>query len=91
MEPLSLALANTRLRATLREQANRDPLTGLYNRRYMEEALERELHRASREHRDIGFIMGDIDHFKDFNDRYGHEAGDLMLKPHGRTRPADPR
>jgi diguanylate cyclase (GGDEF)-like protein/PAS domain S-box-containing protein len=79
-EPLSLALANTKLRATLREQANRDPLTGLHNRRYMEEALERELHRAGREQRGIGFIMGDIDHFKDFNDRYGHEAGDLMLK-----------
>jgi diguanylate cyclase (GGDEF)-like protein/PAS domain S-box-containing protein len=79
-EPLSLSLANTRLRATLREQANRDPLTGLYNRRYMEEALERELHRAAREQRGIGFIMGDIDHFKDFNDKYGHEAGDLMLK-----------
>lgn len=79
-EPLSLALANTRLRSTLREQANRDPLTGLYNRRYMEEALDRELHRALREKRSIGFIMGDIDHFKSFNDQYGHEAGDMMLK-----------
>ena len=79
-EPLSLALANTRLRATLREQANRDALTGLYNRRYMEDVLERELHRARREQKNIGFIMGDIDHFKLFNDKYGHEAGDIMLK-----------
>lgn len=79
-EPLSLALANTRLRATLREQANRDPLTMLHNRRYMEDALARELRRAGRKGRSIGFIMIDIDHFKHFNDKYGHEAGDLMLK-----------
>jgi diguanylate cyclase (GGDEF)-like protein len=46
----------------------------------MEDVLERELHRAVREKKGIGFIMGDIDHFKDFNDKYGHEAGDLMLK-----------
>jgi len=79
-QELALAFANVRLRENLREQAIRDPLTGLYNRRYMEEMSERELHRAMRGGKGAGFIMGDIDHFKAFNDSYGHEVGDMLLK-----------
>lgn len=79
-QELALALANVKLNETLREQASKDPLTDMYNRRYMEEMLEKELHRARRSKHSIGFIMADLDHFKNFNDSYGHEAGDLMLK-----------
>jgi len=79
-QELVMALSNVNLRETLREQATRDPLTGLYNRRYMEEMLVRELSRSVRSKRGIGFIMGDLDHFKKFNDTYGHEVGDLLLK-----------
>lgn len=68
------------LQAELREQAIRDPLTGLFNRRYMEETLERELARAIREKHSIGICMADIDNFKSFNDQHGHHAGDLILK-----------
>jgi diguanylate cyclase (GGDEF)-like protein len=71
------------LRETLRSQAVRDPLTGLFNRRYMEESLERELHRASRNRYPIGVIMIDVDYFKRFNDTHGHEAGDTMLRAVG--------
>jgi diguanylate cyclase (GGDEF)-like protein/PAS domain S-box-containing protein len=83
-EHIALALANLKLRQALREQAIRDPLTDLYNRRYMEETLERELFRAKREHSSLGIIMLDIDHFKEFNDAFGHEAGDLLLREVGR-------
>ena len=62
--------------ALLREVSVRDHLTGLFNRRYMEETLERELLRASRNHLSIGIIMLDVDDFKGFNDTYGHAAGD---------------
>lgn len=79
-EHIALALANLRLREALRRQAIRDPLTNLYNRRYMEETLERELYRARREGSSLGIIMLDVDHFKEFNDAYGHEAGDLLLQ-----------
>jgi diguanylate cyclase (GGDEF)-like protein len=79
-QELVLALVNVKLRENLREQATRDPLTGLYNRRYMEEMLDRELRSTLRTGRGIGFIMADLDHFKIFNDRYGHEMGDLLLK-----------
>jgi len=79
-QELAVALSNVRLRETLRDQAVRDPLTGLYNRRYMEEMLDQQLHSAKRIGYDIGFIMADLDHFKEFNDRFGHEAGDLLLK-----------
>ncbi|MEN9563820.1 MAG: hypothetical protein RIR73_2064 [Chloroflexota bacterium] len=68
------------LQEELREQAIRDPLTGLFNRRYMEETLERELARAVREGTSIGICMADIDDFKVFNDQHGHRAGDLILK-----------
>jgi diguanylate cyclase (GGDEF)-like protein/PAS domain S-box-containing protein len=82
-EHLALALANLKLRETLRAQAVRDPLTGLYNRRHMEQALEREVLRASRNGRTVGVVMLDLDHFKRFNDTYGHEAGDMLLQTLG--------
>lgn len=69
-----------RLQTELREQAIRDPLTGLFNRRYLEETLERELARAVREGGSIGICMADIDDFKSFNDQHGHKAGDLILQ-----------
>jgi diguanylate cyclase (GGDEF)-like protein/PAS domain S-box-containing protein len=78
-ERLSLALSNLRLRDILQRQSIRDALTGLYNRRYMETTVERELRQAARQKEPIGFIMMDLDHFKDFNDTYGHGAGDLLL------------
>jgi diguanylate cyclase (GGDEF)-like protein/PAS domain S-box-containing protein len=65
--------------ALLREQSVRDHLTGLFNRRYMEETLERELLRASRKHLSLGIIMLDVDEFKHINDTYGHAAGDVIL------------
>ncbi len=77
---LALALANFRLRETLRNQSIRDPLTDLYNRRYMEETIEREVRRASRHGLALSVIAIDIDHFKPFNDAYGHEAGDMLLR-----------
>jgi diguanylate cyclase (GGDEF)-like protein len=67
------------LQAELREQAIRDPLTGLYNRRYLYETMGRELARAQREKYSICFMMMDIDHFKQVNDTYGHAAGDAVL------------
>ena len=79
----ALALINVQLRETLRHEAIHDPLTGLYNRRHMEAALEREAHRAQRHQTSVGIIMFDIDHFKTFNDTYGHEAGDAVLRDIG--------
>ena len=69
--------------ALLREQSVRDHLTGLFNRRYMEETLERELLRTSRKHLSLGIIMLDVDEFKHFNDTYGHAAGDEILRELG--------
>lgn len=80
---IALALANLRLRETLRMQSIRDPLTGLFNRRYMEESLARELRRSARNQRTLGAIMMDLDHFKRFNDTFGHEAGDALLRELG--------
>jgi len=68
------------LQSQLREQAIRDALTNLFNRRYLEETLERELARAARELYPLCVVMMDIDHFKDVNDTYGHGAGDLVLR-----------
>ena len=68
------------LQSQLREQAIRDALTNLFNRRYLEETLERELARAIRESYPLCVIMMDLDYFKDTNDTYGHEAGDVVLK-----------
>lgn len=82
-ENVALALANLRLREKLRMQSIRDPLTGLFNRRYLEESLERELRRAARNQRTVGVIMFDLDHFKQFNDTFGHDAGDAILRELG--------
>jgi diguanylate cyclase (GGDEF)-like protein len=84
-EQISLAFANLTLRETLKYQAVRDPLTGLFNRRHMEESLERELLRAARNAKPVTVMMIDIDHFKKFNDSFGHEAGDLLLRELGST------
>jgi diguanylate cyclase (GGDEF)-like protein/PAS domain S-box-containing protein len=82
-EHLALSFSNLRLRETLHSQSIRDTLTGLFNRRFLEESLEKELHRALRQHTTISLIMLDIDHFKHFNDAYGHEAGDQILREIG--------
>ncbi len=76
---LALSLVSLKLREALKNQSIRDPLTKLYNRRYMEESLEREMTRCMRSEQGMGIIMCDIDHFKTFNDEYGHDAGDLVL------------
>jgi diguanylate cyclase (GGDEF)-like protein/PAS domain S-box-containing protein len=80
---LALALANLKLRESLRSQSIRDPLTGLFNRRYMEESLERELRRAERRNQPLGVIMFDLDYFSRFNNTFGHQAGDLVLQAFG--------
>lgn len=77
---IGLSIANIRLRDALRTQSVKDPLTGLYNRRYLEETLEREIRRASRAQLMLGILMIDLDYFKKFNDTYGHEAGDAVLR-----------
>ncbi|MBL8591427.1 MAG: GGDEF domain-containing protein, partial [Devosia sp.] len=77
---MSLALANMALREKLRNQALRDPLTGLYNRRYMEDCLQRFVRLAERENREISLIMVDLDHFKRLNDEHGHSFGDQVLR-----------
>ncbi len=82
-EHIGLALSNLMLRSDLRQLSIHDPLTGLFNRRYMEETLETEIRRAERKDHAIGIIMIDIDHFKAFNDGYGHAAGDQMLRSIG--------
>jgi diguanylate cyclase (GGDEF)-like protein len=84
-EAVKLCLSNLRLQAKLREQAIRDPLTGLANRRYLEESLPRELHRASRESSALSIAMLDLDHFKRFNDTFGHDPGDSLLREVGRV------
>ena len=93
-EQIALALANLHLQERLRNQSIRDPLTGLFNRRYLEESLEREINRAQRGQKSLGLIMLDIDHFKRFNDTHGHDAGDAVLREvavllNGQLRKAD--
>jgi diguanylate cyclase (GGDEF)-like protein/PAS domain S-box-containing protein len=77
---VALSLASLLLRETLRDQSIRDPLTGLFNRRFMEEALGRELQRAKRRSHSLVVVFLDLDHFKRFNDIYGHDAGDTVLR-----------
>lgn len=79
-EHITLSLSNLRLREDLRSQSIRDPLTGVFNRRYMEEAFTHELYRAARHSRPVGVIMLDVDHFKAINDAHGHAYGDNLLK-----------
>ena len=78
-EDIGLALANLRLRDTLRQQSIRDPLTGLFNRRHMNDVIGREFARARREGSQVAVALVDIDHFKRINDRHGHDVGDLVL------------
>ena len=77
---VGLSVANIRLRDALRAQSTKDPLTCLYNRRYLTEMLEREIRRAARAEQPLGILMLDLDHFKKFNDTYGHDAGDAVLR-----------
>lgn len=79
-DAMSLALSNIALRERLRNQALRDPLTSLYNRRFLEEMQERLTTDAERRRAPLAVIMMDLDHFKKLNDRYGHAAGDLVLR-----------
>ena len=79
-ERLSLALSNLKLREVLRNQSIRDPLTGLFNRRYLEESLVREVNRAARKDRNVAVVMLDLDLYKNFNDTFGHQAGDMLLQ-----------
>ncbi|QHV01129.1 sensor domain-containing diguanylate cyclase [Synechocystis sp. CACIAM 05] len=78
-EQLAMAIANLKLREQLEEQSIRDPLTKLFNRRYLEQRLTQELARAKRHHYSVGVLMIDVDHFKHFNDSLGHDAGDRIL------------
>src|SRR5216683_2835381 len=77
---IALSLASLQLRETLREQAVRDPLTLLFNRRFLQESLERELQLAARKKQSIAVLFLDLDHFKRFNDTFGHDAGDMVLQ-----------
>jgi diguanylate cyclase (GGDEF)-like protein len=79
-EMLAISLANVRLRESLQTASLRDPLTGLFNRRYLQEAWDLESARATRSGRTLAVLMIDIDHFKRFNDSFGHDAGDQILK-----------
>ncbi len=79
-EQVGMAIANLKLKETLKSQSIRDPLTGLYNRRYLEESLAQEIARAQRKQCMIGVIMVDIDHFKCINDNFGHDTGDFALQ-----------
>lgn len=82
-EQIALGVAKQRLAETLRNQSIRDPLTDLFNRRFMEESLDREIARAVRLRGPVSVIMLDVDHFKRFNDSFGHDAGDAVLKAMG--------
>lgn len=80
---IGLGIANLKLRESMRNMSIRDPLTGLFNRRYMEEALAMEQHRTKRNNAQLAVIMIDIDHFKQFNDKFGHDGGDAVLRALG--------
>ncbi len=84
-EHIALTISNLDLREALHLEAIRDPLTSLYNRRYMQESLEREVHRARRLERPLSVMILDIDHFKRYNDAFGHAAGDDALRLVGET------
>ena len=79
-ERLALTLADMKMREALLAQSICDPLTGWYNRRHMQESLERDVRRAARSNLPLSLLMFDIDNFKEFNDSFGHEAGDVTLQ-----------
>jgi len=84
-ETIKLSLSNLKLRDELRQQALHDPLTGLFNRRYLDETLPRELHMAQRRNAPLSVVMLDLDGFKQFNDSFGHGPGDSLLREFGRV------
>ena len=84
-ETIKLSLSNLKLRDELRQQTIHDPLTGLFNRRYLQETLPRELNRAQRLKAPLCVVMLDIDGFKQFNDTFGHGPGDSLLREFGRV------
>jgi diguanylate cyclase (GGDEF)-like protein/PAS domain S-box-containing protein len=77
---IALSFASLRLRESLRDESIRDALTGLFNRRFMQESLEREIMRSRRKNHALSILFLDIDHFKRFNDTFGHDAGDFVLR-----------
>ncbi len=79
------ALSNLRLLQTMKQQANVDELTGLYNRRFLEDYARKMLAMASRKSTPVSLIMMDLDHFKSFNDLHGHEVGDRILRHFAKT------
>lgn len=83
-DQVALAIANLQLRESLRNESIRDPATQLYNRRYMEEVLEREVHRAARHHQPLSVLMFDIDRFKTYNMSNGDSAGDRVMQVLGK-------
>lgn len=76
---IAVTIANLNLRETLKEQSIRDPLTGAFNRRYLEVVAEKEMKHARRNGHELAVVMFDVDHFKRFNDVHGHPAGDRVL------------
>jgi len=82
-EHISMAIANVKLRDELHDQSIRDPLTGLYNRRYFMDAMRREISICDRKKRSFGLVSFDADKFKNFNDNHGHDAGDMVLRAIG--------
>lgn len=82
-ENITLAYSNLKSRLELEKKSIIDSLTGLYNRRYMFETLDKEIHIATKQDSSIGIIMLDIDNFKLFNDKYGHAYGDTILQSLG--------
>jgi len=84
-EHISMAIANVKLRDELQDQSTRDPLTGLYNRRYFLEALRKVLGRTAIEQGNFALMSIDADKFKSFNDDHGHDAGDAVLEAIAQT------
>jgi len=80
IEHYALSLANLRLREALKHESRHDPLTGLFNRRHMQKMLKSAYEKAIKNKHNLGIVMIDIDHFKSFNDTYGHDTGDEVLK-----------
>lgn len=82
-EQISMAIANVKMRDQLQDQPIRDPLTGLYNRRHMLDRLRHLLDQAKRRQGQLSLVYLDVDHFKNFNDTHGHDAGDMVLRAFG--------